>query len=100
MKTYLIPFGCRENNTQTGAGLIQGFVERVEGTLAGPAGQVALNRPLRALLIAIILGVSAAFSSLGIVTLIGEGYSLLALGFGLVYILPLLVRGWRYFKLG
>ena len=29
----------------------------------------------------------------GIVALIGKGYSLLAVGFGLVYVLPLLLRG-------
>ena len=40
------------------------------------------------------------FCFLGIVALIGKGYSLLALGFGLVYVLPLLLRGVQYFWVG
>jgi len=86
---------------QTGAGLIQGFVERIEAALAvKDDGGKGLSVTQRTVLIIGVLTVSAAFSFLGIVALIGKGYSLLALGFGLVYVLPLLLRGVQYFWVG
>jgi uncharacterized membrane protein YkvI len=40
-----------------------------------------------------VLSVSAILSSVGVVALIGKGYATLAMGFGLVYVLPLIVIG-------
>ena len=85
---------------QTGAGLIQGFVERIESALTVKEDGIGLSVIPRTLLIIGVLVVSAAFSFLGIVALIGKGYSLLAVGFGLVYVLPLLLRGVQYFWVG
>ena len=85
---------------QTGAGLIQGFVERIESALTVKEDGIGLSVIPRTLLIIGVLVVSAAFSFLGIVALIGKGYSLLTVGFGLVYVLPLLLRGVQYFWVG
>lgn len=86
--------------TQTGAGLLQGFLERVEGALpmatesksSTARARSSLSRLHRALLVMLILALSAVLSSFGIIALIGKGYALLAVGFGLVYVLPLLAQ--------
>ena len=85
---------------QTGAGLIQDFVERIESALTVKEDGIGLSVIPRTLLIIGVLVVSAAFSFLGIFALIGKGYSLLAAGFGLVYALPLSLREVQYFWVG
>lgn len=83
---------------ETGAGLVQGVVERVGQALASSskggrrplAVADQLSAPIRGGIAVVALGVSGALSSVGIVALIAKGYSLMAIGFGLVYVLPLL----------
>ena len=80
--------------SQTGAGLLQGLVERVEGAgIFMEAGESELRFRYRAIFVVVVLGFSALLASLGVVALIGSGYSALAVGFGCVYVLPLLVLG-------
>lgn len=85
---------------QTGAGLLQGLIERIEGAgiLVAPTHQT-MSFSRRLIFIATALLVSVALASLGVVALIGKGYGTLALGFGLIYIAPLIFLGsWRLFK--
>ena len=77
---------------ETGAGYIQGVNERIDGMLAERhrAGLKQWHR--------IILGlggmlVSAGLATLGIVTLIAEGYGLISWGFFVVYVLPISTLG-------
>lgn len=92
---------------QTGAGLLQGFIERVEGAMAAVtvnnqalgSKTAGLSGPRRLVLVLLILAVSAGLSSFGIIALIGQGYALLAVGFGFVYVLPLLLRSLSITKL-
>ncbi|EAQ95768.1 YkvI family membrane protein [Congregibacter litoralis] len=75
---------------QTGAGLVQGVIERVEFALM-PDRDDGMGHWPRALLAVTALGVSAAFASLGIISLIARGYSAMAVGFAIVYVAPLLM---------
>lgn len=75
---------------QTGAGLIHGMIERVEAT------QVPLGRWSRLGIAIAALSISGLLGTLGIVDLIGRGYSLMGVGFALVYIFPTCTWGlWR-----
>jgi uncharacterized membrane protein YkvI len=80
---------------QTGAGLVQGVIERVEFALT-PQKDDGMSHWLRALIAMGALGVSAALASLGIISLIAKGYSAMAVGFAVVYVIPLLTIS--YFK--
>ena len=77
---------------ETGVGLIHGLIERLESVLV-PGKDDGLGRAPRAAIAVAVLSIAAAFGSLGIITLIGKGYSLLAVGFALVYILPVCTIG-------
>jgi uncharacterized membrane protein YkvI len=80
---------------ETGAGLIQGTVERIDGWLA-ETGRPGLSPGQRGALAAAAMIVSAALSSLGIVALIARGYGSISWGFFAVYIVPVLTIGvWR-----
>lgn len=74
---------------QTGAGLVQGVIERVEFALM-PDKDDGMSHWLRALIAMGALGASAALASLGIISLIAKGYSAMAVGFAVVYVIPLL----------
>jgi uncharacterized membrane protein YkvI len=77
---------------ETGVGLIHGLIERIEAVLR-PGEDDALGHAPRALIAITSLSIAAALGSLGIVTLIAKGYSLLAIGFAVVYILPICTIG-------
>lgn len=77
---------------ETGAGLIQGTVERIDGWLA-ETGRAGLSRAQRGGLALAAMLVSAALSSLGIVALIARGYGSISWGFFAVYIVPILTIG-------
>lgn len=77
---------------ETGAGLIQGTVERIDGGLA-ELGRPALSRTQRGVLAMLSLLVSAGLASLGIVALIARGYGSISWGFMLVYVVPVLTLG-------
>jgi uncharacterized membrane protein YkvI len=83
---------------QTGVGMLQGFLERIDSWHVQ-----RYERPLNHLghgLVAVAMVVaSMALGSLGIIALILAGYTFLALGFILVFALPLLTRGlWLIFR--
>jgi uncharacterized membrane protein YkvI len=80
---------------QTGAGLVQGVIERVEFALM-PEKDDGMSHWLRALIAMGALGVSAVLASFGIISLIAKGYSAMAVGFAVVYVIPLLTIS--YFK--
>lgn len=79
---------------QTGAGLVQGVIERVEAVLT-PNKDDGMAHWLRALIAVVSLSLSAGLASLGIISLIAKGYSAMGVGFAIVYVLPLLLVGFR-----
>lgn len=76
---------------QTGAGLIHGFIERVDHAVF-PATDEALGYVSRLTIAALALGSSWLFAQIGIIELIASGYSALAVGFAIVYVIPLMYR--------
>lgn len=77
---------------ETGAGLVQGLIERIEAVLKPDEGQ-ALSHWHRGCIALAALAVGALMSTLGIVTLIAQGYSALSVGMALVYIIPVCSLG-------
>ena len=77
---------------ETGAGLVHGFIERLEAVLY-PQTSDGMGHLPRALIAGSALGASGMLGSLGIISLIGSGYTALAVGFAIVYVLPLLISG-------
>lgn len=77
---------------ETGAGLMQGLIERIEAVVAPDEGN-ALGHPIRAAIAVVTLILGGLLSSLGIVALIAQGYSALAVGFALVYVIPICTLG-------
>ncbi len=77
---------------ETGAGLVQGFIERIEAVLK-PGEDEALGHPARAAIAIVTLGLGGLLGSLGIVALVAKGYSALSVGFALVYIIPICTLG-------
>jgi uncharacterized membrane protein YkvI len=80
---------------ETGAGTIQGFVERLDGWWMDRTGE-ALSREVHALVAGVTVALAGTLAQIGIVALIAQGYGTLAWGFMVVYIIPLLTIGiWR-----
>ena len=80
---------------ETGAGLIQGTIERIDGVLR-ETGARPLPPEARGLLASVAVGLSALLATFGIIPLIARGYGTLAWGFFAVYVLPLLTIGvWK-----
>ena len=77
---------------ETGAGLVQGFIERIEAVLK-PGEDEALGHPARAAIAIVTLGLGGLLGSMGIVSLVAKGYSALSVGFALVYIIPICTLG-------
>ena len=80
---------------ETGAGFIQGTIERIDGTLketgAGPLPPLG-----RAGVAVVGVGLSALLATFGIIALIAQGYGTIAWGFFAVYVIPLLTIGiWK-----
>ena len=77
---------------ETGAGSIQGFIERLDGWWAERHEQ-----PIKRLAHGCVAGVAVllagSLSAVGIVALIADGYGTLAWGFFIVYVVPLLTIG-------
>jgi len=72
---------------ETASGLVQGFIERLEYSRAQKLGLAPK------LLVSIVLMICGGMAAeLGIVTLIASGYSAMAIGFLLVYVLPVFYR--------
>ena len=77
---------------ETGAGLVQGLIERIEAVVKPGEGD-ALSHPARALIAIVTLCLGGLLGSLGIVALVAQGYSALSVGFALVYIIPICTLG-------
>ncbi|MCB1695649.1 MAG: hypothetical protein KDI34_05420 [Halioglobus sp.] len=77
---------------ETGAGLVQGLIERIEAVLK-PGEDDTLGHPARAAIAIVALGMGGLLGSLGIVALVAKGYSALSVGFALVYIIPICTLG-------
>jgi uncharacterized membrane protein YkvI len=77
---------------ETGAGILQGINERIDGYLSETRGS-NMRPSTRALIAVFAILVSAALSLIGITDLIGKGYGTMAWGFLLVYVLPLMTLG-------
>jgi uncharacterized membrane protein YkvI len=77
---------------ETGAGMLQGINDRIDGYLAEARGTRLSPRQRAAIAMFAIL-VSAGLSLVGITRLIASGYGTMAWGFLLVYVLPLMTVG-------
>jgi uncharacterized membrane protein YkvI len=77
---------------ETGAGLVQGLIERIEAVLK-PGEDDTLGHPARAGIAIVTLGLGGLLGSMGIVSLVAKGYSALSVGFALVYIIPICTLG-------
>lgn len=77
---------------ETGAGNIQGFIERIDGWWQERRG-TTLNRVQHASIAASALILAGVLSDVGIVDLIARGYGGIAWGFLFVYLIPLCTVG-------
>jgi len=77
---------------ETGAGLVQGLIERIESVVK-PGEDNALSNPARAAIAMVTLVLGGLLGLLGIVALVAQGYSALSMGFALVYIIPICTLG-------
>lgn len=83
---------------ETGAGNIQGFVERLDGWWTERTGH-GLSQRIHGVVAAVLVMMAGTLAQVGIVALISEGYGTIAWGFMMVYILPLLTIGvWKLIK--
>jgi uncharacterized membrane protein YkvI len=83
---------------QTGVGLLQGFLERIDAWRKEKTGQPLSSLGHGGVAVAMVLG-SMALSSMGIVQLIITGYNILVVCFILVFAVPLLTRGaWLFVR--
>ena len=83
---------------QTGVGMLQGFLERIDSWHVQRFGQPLNHLGHGLVAVGMVVG-SMALSSLGIVALIIAGYNYLAISFILVFAVPLLTRGmWLIFR--
>jgi uncharacterized membrane protein YkvI len=77
---------------ETGAGILQGINERIDGYLEDSRGS-SLSPISRATVAVSAILVSAGLSLIGITSLIAKGYGTLAWGFLAVYVIPLMTVG-------
>ena len=77
---------------ETGAGLVQGVIERIESVLK-PGEDEGLGHLSRSSIAIATLSLGALVGSLGIVSLIAKGYTALSVGFAIVYIIPVCTLG-------
>lgn len=77
---------------ETATGMIHALLERLDQAMEDAAKPV-LSAKMRGLITAGILVMAILFSKIGIINLIGKGYSMIAYGFMIFYLLPLLTVG-------
>ena len=83
---------------QTGVGMLQGVNERLDSWLIEKNGS-GLSLMARTGVAGFAVVASLLLAQLGIVALVAKGYSLLSLGFMLVFVLPVMTVGlWRCIK--
>lgn len=79
---------------ETGAGMLQGINERIDGYLL-ERGSASLRPGYRAAIAVFAILASAGLSFWGITNLIAKGYGMMAWGFLVVYVVPLMTLGLR-----
>lgn len=77
---------------ETATGMIHALLERCDQAMLD-ADKPALSPKMRGLITAGILIMAILFSKIGIIDLIGKGYSMISYGFMIIYLLPLLTVG-------
>ena len=77
---------------ETGAGILQGINERIDGYLAEVRGS-NMKPTMRAAIAVFTILLSAGLSLIGITDLIAKGYGTMAWGFLVIYVLPLMTLG-------
>lgn len=77
---------------ETATGMIHALLERCDQAMLD-ADKPALSAKMRGLITAGILITAILFSKIGIIDLIGKGYSMISYGFMIIYLLPLLTVG-------
>lgn len=77
---------------ETGAGILQGINERIDGYLSEARGS-SMRSTSRAAIAVFSILVSAGLSLIGLTDLIAKGYGAMAWGFLVVYVLPLMTLG-------
>lgn len=83
---------------ETGAGLLQGINERIDGYLVESRG-TTLPKPARAAVAITAILASGGLASAGIIALVARGYGTIAWGFLLVYVIPICTIGvWKLWK--
>lgn len=82
----------------TSAATVHAFLDRVDDALV-ESGREKMDRRRRGLAVAAVLVTAFVFSRVGVIGLVARGYTALAYGFLVVFVLPLLTRGvyliWR-----
>jgi uncharacterized membrane protein YkvI len=75
----------------TSTSTVHAFLDRIDNALA-EAGRKVLGRSQRAAAIGLTLLAAFGLSQAGVIGLVARGYTLLAYGFLLVFVLPLVTR--------
>jgi len=82
----------------TSAATVHAFLDRVDDALV-EGGRAKMDRRRRGLAVAVVLVSAFVLSRVGVIGLVAQGYTALAYGFLVVFVLPLLTRGvyliWR-----
>ena len=77
---------------ETSTGIIHALIERINSGLQ-EGGRAVLSRGQQGFTTVLILVIATVLSKFGIIDLVAKGYSLLAYGFILIYLVPLLTVG-------
>lgn len=77
---------------QSGVGLLQGLIERMDGWSVEKTGKQLTARS-HALIAIVTILLAAVLSAIGIIDLISKGYRAIAIGLFLVYLLPICTIG-------
>src|SRR5690606_9618897 len=76
----------------TSAATVHAFMDRVDDALT-ERGRPRMDRRRRGLAVAGVLIAAFVLSRVGVIGLVARGYTWLAYGFGIVFVLPLVSRG-------
>lgn len=77
---------------QTGVGILQGFIERIDGWMTQRTGQ-RMKAIDHLIVSAMMMGLSLALSTLGVITLVAGAYSILSTLFLFAFTIPLFSVG-------
>ncbi len=87
---HVLTYAVVDASTST----VHAFLDRIESAL-NEARRPALSQVQRAAVILDVLIVASVLSRFGVIALVAQGYTYLAYGFLVVFVLPLLTRGVR-----